>query len=155
MGIPLNSLPQHLQDQVRAQITTPIVRNKYGVAPKPQRTCGGVTFDSKAEMLRAAQLDAMMMAGQIVGYQRQTTFRLGDGLDPYRVDFLVFDAYGQVHAEDVKGMETKKFRSHRRRWAMYGPCDLHIIKKNATEVVHGANHGTVAGRLYSRRSDRT
>jgi hypothetical protein len=103
---------------------------------------GGAVYDSKTEALRAEHLDALARCNQIIGFQRQVTFRLGDGLDPYRVDFLVFDKYGQVHAEDVKGMDTPKFKSHVRRWQKYGPCDLWIIRKDGKQIIEGCKQET-------------
>jgi hypothetical protein len=133
MGAPLSSLPPHLQAKVLDQIGQQRRTAKYRAVRTEH---DGVVYDSKAEARRAAELDAMTAAGQIIGYQRQVTFRLGDKLDPYRVDFLVFDHYGAVHAEDVKGYETKQFKHHLRRWRRFGPCDLWIVGKE-TAVVSG------------------
>ena len=78
---------------------------------------------------RAAELAAESAAGQIRGYLRQVTFRLGCEENRYRADFVVFGPDGIAWAEDVKGFETPAFLEVRRLWARYGPCPLIILKR--------------------------
>lgn len=113
-------------------------RHKYN-AQRTQR--GGVTFASKAEADRWEELKLLEGGGAIVHVQRQVTFRLGCDENRYLVDFLVWNTYGEAHAEDVKGLETAAFKRHARLWRRYGPCDLHILKRKgakwATQVIRG------------------
>ena len=100
--------------------------NKYGA----RRTkLDGVSYDSRQEACRAAELAAESAAGQIRGYLRQVTFRLGCEENRYRADFVVFGPDGIAWAEDVKGFETPAFLEVRRLWARYGPCPLIILKR--------------------------
>ena len=107
-------------------------RKKYRNTPTYYN---GLRFDSKAEAARAAELDFQQKAGAIVFWIPQVTFRLGCAENKYRVDFLVVTKDG-VRAEDVKGMETAKFKRDKRLWRAYGPCDLWIIsrKKGAQNI---------------------
>jgi hypothetical protein len=99
----------------------------------------GVRYDSRAEARRAAELDLLVKIGEITGWTRQVTFRLGCPENTYRVDFLVFGVCNGkqvVWAEDVKGVETQTFKRNKRLWARYGPCPLHILKtKGQSEIV--------------------
>lgn len=102
----------------------------------------GLRFDSKAEADRAAELDFQVKAGHLKFWLPQVTFRLGCAENKYRVDFLVVTKDG-VRAEDVKGMETAKFKRDKRLWKAYGPCDLWIVKRRGTgwkmDVVEPSN----------------
>ena len=100
--------------------------NKYRAKRTPYN---GVTYASKAEAKRAAELDKVD-AWWWVG---QPKFRLGCPENVYVADFLVVtkDAIkgGGVRVEDVKGMETATFKRNKRLWKKYGPCDLVILKR--------------------------
>lgn len=109
-------------------------RNKYKAVRTPYN---GVTYDSKAEAEYAAQLDMEMASRQkyVSWWVRQVTFALGCPENAYRVDFLVmtpgYDRVGgnfHIHAVDVKGCETPKFKKDKKLWAKYGPCPLKIVK---------------------------
>jgi hypothetical protein len=114
--------------------------HKYGVAPKAERTIGGVTYASKAESLRAAQLKFLAdSCGWIV--TPQPKFTLGCPENVYIADFQVRDSEGQwfhdcdpailvsVWVEDVKGIKTAKFRHDVKLWRKYGPVPLVILKR--------------------------
>lgn len=88
--------------------------NKYHVAPRDERTYAGVVYHSKAEAIRAAELDLLLRCGEITQWERQVPFILGDVR--YVVDFLVMDRDGTTHAEEVKGFETPMFKLNRRLW---------------------------------------
>lgn len=116
------------------------MRNKYGVAPKAERTIGGVVHASKAQSYRAAQLKLLADSlGWIV--TPQPKFRLGCDENIYVADFHVRDPEGQwFHdcdpsinvtkwVEEVKGAETPKFRHDVKLWRKYGPCPLVILKR--------------------------
>lgn len=101
---------------------------------------GGRLYDSKAEAGRARVLDLLKSSGLIRDWQPQVTFRLGPD-HSYRVDFLVWRPDGTTHAEDVKGADTPAFKRHRKLWAKYAPCELHVIYRRGTEVVPGGTGG--------------
>lgn len=65
---------------------------KYRAAPT---VYGGVKYASKAEAARAAELDLLLKAGEIVDWIGQPTVRLGVPENVYRPDFLVIglDSY--------------------------------------------------------------
>jgi hypothetical protein len=95
----------------------------------------GVRYDSKAEANRAATLELLRKGGEVLWWLRQVTVRLGCPENGYRVDFVVCMGEGGVHAEDVKAIETREFRRHKRLWKAYGPFPLHVIGKKAVEVI--------------------
>ena len=109
--------------------------NKYRVAPKDARTWNGITFASKAEMLRAVELANIMRwtAGgaipKIIDVIYQPKFRLGVSLNVYIADFLVIPKDGLVWVEDVKGSETPKFKRDKKLWKRYGRLTLRILKR--------------------------
>lgn len=80
--------------------------HKYNAKPTEYN---GVRYDSKREARYAAELDAKMHAGEVVGWLRQIGLHL-PGRTRYIVDFMVFYADGRVQAVDVKGMETPMWR---------------------------------------------
>lgn len=104
----------------------------------------GISYASKAEARRAAELELLQRSGQVVWWIPQVTIRLGCPENTYRVDFLVAEQGGglseiqhglTVHAEDVKGWETPQFAKQKRLWERYGPFPLHVIYKGCVEVV--------------------
>ena len=109
-------------------------KNKYG-AKKTEY--GGATYDSKTEAAHARRLDLLKQAGQIRWWLRQVPVMIGEpGVDkPYRVDFVVCEADGSVHAEEVKGVETPQFKRQKRQWAKRGPFPLHVISGKKVEVI--------------------
>lgn len=98
----------------------------------------GVMYASKAEANRARQLDADPLVAWWIG---QVRLRLGCPENIYVPDFLVAlrsnFLSSVVHAEDVKGMETAKFRRDKKLWKSYGPFPLWIIKGGKIEVIEG------------------
>lgn len=108
--------------------------NKY----KAKKTeYGGVLYDSKAEAAHAGRLDLLLTAGRLRWWLRQAPVMIGEpGVDkPYRVDFVVCEADGSVHAEEVKGVETPQFRRQKRQWAKRGPFPLHVISGKNIEII--------------------
>lgn len=69
----------------------------------------GRRYDSKAEARYAAALHARKAAGEVIGWLEQTTLHLPGGIR-YVLDFLVFEADGNVRAIEVKGMETQAYK---------------------------------------------
>jgi len=108
----------------------------------------GVFYASKAEALRANQLDLIVRAGKeprmggqtpaVLFWVPQPKFRLGCPENVYVADFLVIGP-DRAWAEDVKGHETPTFKKNVRLWRVYGPCELHVICKKASDsyVVEG------------------
>jgi len=90
----------------------------------------GVSYASKAEAARAAELDLLVKAGEVLLWIGQPKFRLGCPENIYIADFLVWEKDRLVHVEDVKGVATAKFRRDKRLWAKYGPCQLWIIARH-------------------------
>jgi hypothetical protein len=100
-------------------------------------THNGVRYASQAEAARAAELDLLVQAGEVRLWIGQPKFRLGVALNVYIADFFVVPIGGAAWAEDVKGRELAKFKRDVRLWKEYGPCDLHIIAKEGTQIVPG------------------
>lgn len=104
-------------------------RSKYRAKPT---VYNGVRYASKAESVRAAELDLQIIAGLIAWWIGQPLFRLGVPENTYRPDFLVIggDTHDrEVWVEDVKGVETAAFRRNKKLWKSYGPCALRIIRR--------------------------
>lgn len=71
---------------------------------------GSRTYDSKMERDRAAELDLLVQAGEIVSWAPQVGFAL-PGKTRHVIDFLVIDKINEdgsfvAHLEEVKGRET-------------------------------------------------
>ena len=84
---------------------TPKKRHKYGVAPKAERTCDGIVFDSKKEMNRWNELRALEAAGLIRDLERQFAIPLhvnGLKIGEYRSDFRYREG-NELVVEDTKG----------------------------------------------------
>lgn len=115
--------------------------NKYKAKPT---IYAGIRYASKAEAARAQILDAMVKSGDVSWWLPQVKFRLGCPENTYTVDFLVAEFRGvnadgkllTIHAEDVKGVETPKFRKDKRLWLAYGAMPLHVIKGKNVEVIN-------------------
>jgi len=68
---------------------------------------GVVTFASKREFDRWAELERAQQAGEIAWYARQLRFMLDDsGSGEYVADFIVAHKDGRVVVEDTKGIRT-------------------------------------------------
>lgn len=106
-------------------------RHKYNVSPAEQRTYKGRVYDSKAEMQYAERLD---LDPDVMWWLRQPGFDLGEDTR-YRADFLVSEFDGNIHAIDVKGMETPAFRKIKKLWRKYGIMELRVVKKGVTVEV--------------------
>lgn len=115
-------------------------RHKYGIAAKEKRTYKGVVYDSRAESIRAAELDLIFPNHRCGFWLRQVPIQLGpDRL--WRADFMccerrqaLDDMYKQIWYEDVKGVETAAFKRVLKLWKKYmkGGPPLHILKRQST-----------------------
>ena len=135
------------------------------VKPREQRTYNGVLYASKAEAIRAQELDLLIRSGDVVFWIGQPLFRLGCEENTYRLDFLVVGFAGGIAdgiadqdepyafscpwVEDVKGFETQSFKRHKRLWKAYGPCELRVLKRKGsgwtTEIVSPAEADAQGG----------
>lgn len=116
-------------------------------------TYKGRKYHSKAEANRAEWLDHDW---SIVTWTPQPRFTLGCPENVYVADFLVEYRTGRfvsesadarlstivsevlTRVEDVKGVETAKFRHDKKLWESYGPYDLWVIRRGkVVEVIVG------------------
>lgn len=103
-------------------------KGRYTVAPIQHRTLDDITFDSKAEMERWAELQLLQRAGQIRHLRRQIEFALvvkgHDGLDKlvgrYTADFVYTLTHNEsVVVEEVKSSATKREKDYRLRKKLF------------------------------------
>lgn len=101
----------HMQREALERL--PERRNKYGVAPKEERTVDGILFASKAEMEAYCKLRMLQAAGEVTKLELQPVFKFPPGFE-YRADFRVTYRDGSVSVVDTKGVETAVFRLKKR-----------------------------------------
>jgi hypothetical protein len=92
---------------------------KYNVAPKEDRTYGGLVFDSRGEMQRYLDLELLERAGSIKDLKIQPEFTLQEGyrekngmyVKPikYIADFSYYENKKFI-VEDFKGHETSIYK---------------------------------------------
>ena len=90
-------------------------RSKYN---NVRQTYNGVNYDSRLEASRAYELDMLVKAGQIKGYDRQYKVQLyyydsnGKQYDTktWKKDFCVYNLDGTFTLEEVKGVETPDYK---------------------------------------------
>lgn len=105
-----------------------IKRNKYGVAPKADRTVDGIVFASKAEAARWCELRFLQERGVITGLERQPVYKFPMNFS-YIADFSYWRA-GELVVEDVKGVETPVFKLKRKCMIYFYPAVvLEVVKK--------------------------
>lgn len=105
--------------------------NKYH---NKKTTVGDITFDSRAEAARYAELKLLERAGAISGLRLQVSFELvpkqsGERSVVYKADF-VYTERGRTVVEDVKGMRTRDYIIKRKllKWR-YPDVDFREVKK--------------------------
>ena len=113
-------------------------RHKYGVAAKEDRTFGSLVFDSKAEMVRWQEHLVLIKTGHVTHVNRQVKVMLGD--IPYVVDYQVLESLEKWWMEEVKGVETPRFKLVKKLWPKYGPCPLVILKRKGNGWVKTIIH---------------
>ena len=118
-------------------------QHKYHAQPT---IYNGLRYDSKAEAIRASELDLLVRAGEIAWWTRQVPFWLGVPCQKMVVDFLVASRHDmtvyewvdrvavkwlsyKVWAEEVKGMETPIWRRNKKLWQACGPLLLKVLKR--------------------------
>ena len=105
--------------------------NKYNVSPAGERRALGRTFDSKAEMLYALQLQRMVEGGIVQDYVCQPKLWLGVPEYTYTPDFLVVpsvEAGGLPYYVDVCGGMTTSKKKHMKMWKAHGRLALVLVK---------------------------
>jgi hypothetical protein len=99
----------------------------------------GRKWPSKAHAEHAANLDSLVLAGEVAWYLIEVPISLGVPENRYVVDFLVGIRYMvntyYIHAEEVKGVETAKFRRDKRLWKSYGPFPLKVFYRDHVEII--------------------
>lgn len=100
------------------------VRHKFGAKPQ---TLDGIRFDSKAEAAYYQRLKIAQGSGELLFFLRQVPFHLPGGVR-YVVDFQEFWADGEVKFTDVKGMETKEFKTKKKLVESIYPITINVVK---------------------------
>lgn len=102
-------------------------RGRFPVVPSESRTMGGVTFDSKREMLRWAELQLLQRAGEITELKRQVSYSVSIAsvhFCKFTPDAEYIDRHGVKVFEDVKSSGTAKDTAYR-------------LRKKAFEIFYG------------------
>jgi len=102
-----------------------VIRHKYKAV---KTEADGIRFDSKIEARYYEQLKLRQRAGEVVFFLRQVPLHL-PGSVRYVVDFQEFHSDGSVHFVDVKGMETKEFKTKKRIVESIYPITIEVVKK--------------------------
>ena len=66
-------------------------------------------------------------------FQEQPKFHLGVRENVYVADFMYQCRDRVVTIEDVKGVETAKFKKDKRLWSRYGPMRLTLVKRKGSK----------------------
>ena len=93
-------------------------RGRFAVASKPERTIDGITFDSKKESTRYAELKLLEKAGEIECLEIQPFWDVyinGQKLCRYSADFSYLDKKRGPVLEEVKSTGTAKDAAYRLR----------------------------------------
>jgi hypothetical protein len=104
--------------EVRDALNNQPKQNKMHVASKELRTYRGITFKSKKEASKCAELDLCKLAGEIKGYLMQVAFTLpgktksGRPIRHY-VDFAVIELDDRVSWIEMKGRDLELGRLKR------------------------------------------
>lgn len=111
--------------EARAMLAKPAKRGRFPRASRIDRTCDGIVFASRKEMLRYAALKQMERAGIITHLVLQPKFEIrieGEKLCDYTADFSYFRDGDRI-VEDVKSTGTAADKSYR-------------IRKRAAEIAY-------------------
>jgi len=119
VSIKLEDLPLHLQAQAKAKLNQYEKKSKYNAV---KTEIDGITFDSKIESKRFANLKLLERAGVIENLKLQPRFLLQEGFTynghkerkiEYVADFQ-YERDGQTIVEDVKGQRTEVYKLKRK-----------------------------------------
>ena len=94
---------------------------KYGVAPVEERTCEGIVFHSKREMIAYQGFRILEKSGQIAKLERQVPYDLWawypdqqgvvfSSVAQYICDFRVTELDGTVRLYETKGVSTAVYK---------------------------------------------
>lgn len=110
---------------------------RYQVAAKADRTLDGITFDSRAEMNRYAELHMMERAGLIKDLETQPEYVLQPGFRfrgasvrpiTYRADFRYLDIESnRIIVEDQKGHPTAEYKI-KKKMLLYNYPDINFME---------------------------
>jgi hypothetical protein len=93
-------------------LDTPERKGRFAVAAKEERSCDGVTFDSRKQMLRYTQLKILLRARQISNLELEPRWNIeinGQKVCTYTADFSYFcHERNRAVIEDVKSTGTAK-----------------------------------------------
>jgi len=101
-----------------------MMRHKFHAQPTE---CDGIKFASKAEAKYYTQLKLRQRAGEVVFFLRQVPIHL-PGEVRYVMDFMIFEASGEVRMVDVKGVETESFKAKKRMVEALYPIKIEVLK---------------------------
>lgn len=101
-----------------------MIRHKFHAKPTES---DGIKFASKAEARYYEQLKLRQRAGEVIFFLRQVPIHL-PGEVRYVMDFMVFEATGEVRMVDVKGMETEIFKAKKRMVEAMYPIKIEVVK---------------------------
>ena len=105
--------------------------NKFGVAPRHERTLDGVVFDSKREMEVYSEFKVLKRCGEILDLELQPRVLLipKPNKIEYIPDFRVVWKNGNEEWIDVKGMETPEFKLKAKMFRHFYPTRKLVIMK--------------------------
>jgi hypothetical protein len=111
-------------------------RSKYNVAPKSERTYGGVLYDSKLEKTYRTKLELLKKTTdpnkRVISIEEQVPFVFnvnGHKICTYLLDFRVTYGDGRIEHIDVKGVATDLYRVKKKLLlACYG-IEIKEVKK--------------------------
>lgn len=101
-----------------------MIRHKFHAQPIE---CDGIKFASKAEARYYGQLKLRQRAGDVVFFLRQVPIHL-PGNVRYVLDFLVFEASGEVRCIDVKGHATPMYLLKKKQVESLYPIKIEEVK---------------------------
>lgn len=99
---------------------------KQGVGPSSERTYNGTKYRTQASMDRAVQLDLLTKSGDIAGWIQNVRFRLGGEFN-HTADFLVWEAGGLCHVEELTGHSRILFKIAIKLWPQHGPVEMILL----------------------------
>lgn len=86
-------------------------------------------------MDRAVQLDLLTNSGDIAGWIQNVRFRLGEF--KHTADFLVWEAPGMCHVEEIAGHDMTLFKIALELWPQYGPVEMIVLSSKSHDKCGG------------------
>ena len=97
--------------------------HKFNAKPRWE---DNIRFASTKEAKYYTELKLRQKAGEIVFFLMQVPFLLPGGVK-YYADFVEFHEDGTVHFVDVKGMQTKEFKTKKKMVEALYPIEIEIV----------------------------